>query len=106
MKAQQHRSQQRRLEADLEAAVGTLFRRWPALCGFAVHERLLPSRDRHAAVRTSELYVTEISVYPQRDLHPPRALWNEIVSVLATLLDECPEACELMRERSFARVFH
>jgi len=109
MKAQEQQRAEReqcRFEADLEAAVGTLFRRWPALCGFAVRERLLPARDRHAAARMSELFVTEISVYPQRDLNPPRALCSEIVSALATLLDECPEVCELLRERTFARVFH
>jgi hypothetical protein len=109
MKAQEHRRaerQQSRFEADLEGAVGTLFRRWPVLCGFAVRERLLPAPDRHAAARASELFVTEISVYPQRDLNPPQALCSDIVSALATLLDECPEVCELLRGRTFARVFH
>ena len=98
--------QQRRFEADLEATVGALFRRWPALCGFSVREALALSPDPHAVGRVSELYVTEVSVYPQRDLDPPRALCNEIVSALVTLLDECPEVCELLSERTFARVFH
>jgi hypothetical protein len=31
---------------------------------------------------------------------------REIVAALVQLLDECPEACELLRERTFARVFH
>ena len=37
---------------------------------------------------------------------PARELRGEIVAVLAALIEECPEAGELLRERTFARAFH
>ncbi len=109
MKAQEHRTeelQQRRFEADLAATINSLFRRCPTLCGFSVRETLDLSRDRHAARRVSALCVSEVSVYPMRDLHPPAELCHEIVAALAALIDESPEAGALLRERTFARVFH
>jgi hypothetical protein len=93
MKAQEIRSENRRrnlFEADVAARIGTLFRRWPTLCGFSIHQ----------------FCVTEVSVYPFSGLHAPDDLCLEITAALAELIDESPEAGELLRERSFARTFH
>ena len=75
------------------ARVSALFRRRPALCGFAV---------RH----TGQLVVSDITVNPQRGRPAPAELAIEIVATLGELIDECPEACELLRERTFARTLH
>jgi hypothetical protein len=94
MKTQEHRIedlQRSRFEADLEASIRALFCRCPALCGFTVRDAL---------------FVTEVSVYPLGDPAAPGELCGEIAAVLFQLLDECPEARELLRERTFARVFH
>lgn len=61
-----------------------------------------PVPDGLALQHVSELFVTEVSLYP---LSGPAAP-GEIVAALVELLDECPEARELLRERTFARVFH
>ena len=109
MKTQEHRIEElqyRRFEADLEATIDALFCHYPTLCGFSVRDAANLSRDRLALRPGSELFVTEVSVYPLRDLKAPWELCNEIVAALAMLIDECPEVCELMRERTFARVFH
>jgi len=109
MKTQTHRlekSRQRRFEADLECTVEALFRRWPILCGFSIRETARPARDPRALRHVSELLLTDVSVYPFCDLVPPVELCEEIVSALATMLDERPEICELLRGRAFARVFH
>ena len=109
MKTQEHRSQERRyrmFEADLEATVDALFRRCPTLCGFSVCEAADLPRTRSTAQHGKELFVTEISVFPMRDLYPPAELSLEIVSTLAELLDECPEAGVLMCDRTFARMVH
>jgi hypothetical protein len=93
MRAQEHRNghvQHDRFETDLAARVHALFRRWPTLCGFAVHE----------------LFVTDVSVYPLSGLRAPEELCLEIVAALMEFIEERPEACELLRERTFARVFH
>ena len=109
MKTQQHRIeelQHSRFEADLEASINALFRRWPTLCGFSVRDAANLSRNRLALEHVSELCVTEVSVYPLSSVEVPRELCYEIVATLVELIDERPEACELLRERTFARVFH
>lgn len=95
-----------RVEADLEASIGALFRRCPALCGFLVLDAARLSRDALAAERASGLFVTEVSVYPPGGAEAARELCGEIVAALLRLIDECPAARELLRERSFARAFH
>ncbi|HEY3077335.1 MAG TPA: hypothetical protein VGJ74_19355, partial [Burkholderiales bacterium] len=69
-----------------------LFRRCPALCGFTVEHQ-------------SELFVSEVTIHPS-GAAPHRELRGVIVATLAALIEECPEAGELLRERTFARVFH
>jgi len=64
------------------------------------------SRNGLALQHVSELFVTEVSVYPLGDPAAPGELCGEIVAALIQLLDECPGARELLRERTFARVFH
>jgi len=95
-----------RFEADLEARINALFFRCPTLSGFSVRDAANRSRDRLAPEHVSELFVTDVSVYPLTGLEASGALCNEIVAVLVELIDECPVASELLRERTFARVFH
>ena len=78
----------------IEASINALFRRCPTLCGFTVRDE------------ASQLFVTGVSVYPCSGLAAPGELWSEIMATLAELVDECPEAGELLRERTFARAFH
>lgn len=80
-------------QEQIEASVNSLFRRCPALCGFTV---------RHA----SGLFVSEITVDPFAGRLAPGELTCEIETALGELIDECPEAGELLRERTFARTFH
>jgi hypothetical protein len=82
-------------EADFEDSIEALFRRHPALCGFAVGDTVAEA-----------LAVTEVSVDPMRFLERPDELGLHIALTLAALIAEDPQACELMRERTFARVFH
>ena len=79
-------------EQRLEASVNALFRRCPALCGFAVEHQ-------------TELFVSEVTTHPS-GAAPHRELRGVIVAALAALIEECPEAGELLRERTFARAFH
>src|ERR1700694_3113047 len=109
MKTQEHRLadlRHIRLEADLEAGIQALFGRCPTLCGFAVQELESPFADGPALQDVSELYVTEISIYPFSGLRAPKQLTREIVAALGELIDERPEAGELLRGRTFARAFH
>jgi hypothetical protein len=109
MTIQAHRSgnpQPGYLEADLEAGVSALFRRCPTLCGFAVRDAASLARDGFALGHVSELFVTEVSVYPHTGLEAPAEICREIARALVRLIDEQPEVREVLHERTFARSFH
>lgn len=109
MKTQEHRNRDPfpgAFEADLEAGIDALFGRCPTLCGFSVRDAESLAQEGLAVQDTTALFVTEVSVYPQTCLEPPPEICHEIVASLIALVDECPETRDLLRERTFARVFH
>ena len=83
----------KRGEHRIEASIEALFCRCPALCGFTVQH-------------SGALFVSEITVNPFAGCPAPGELTYEIEAALDELIDECPEAGELLRERTFARAFH
>lgn len=94
MKPSQSRSQENRLqrsEALVEQYVLALFRRMPMLCGFTLRD---------------DLEVTDISVDTWPGYTAGEDLYRDLMSSLAELADERPEAIFLMRGRTFARAFH
>jgi hypothetical protein len=109
MKTQPRRDEDRqhdRLAADLETRLRALFIRCPTLCGFSVRDREGLAREGLAIAHASDLYVTEVSVFPFSCLEAPREISAEIAKALVQLIDERPEASGLLRERAFARRFH
>ena len=91
MKTQEHRIedlQHSRFEADLEASITALFHRCPTLYVFSVGDAASRSRDRFSLEHVSELFVSEVSVYPMSGLRAPEELCNEIVATLVALIDE------------------
>jgi hypothetical protein len=91
MKTFQDRQQQirrERVEAVIEGRIGSLFQRLPMLCGFALEADLQPA---------------EVSVHSWPGYVAGEDLYNEIVNALADLVDERPDAVELLRGRTFAR---
>jgi hypothetical protein len=74
----------------IEERMGALFRRWPALCGFTVQQ----SRG---------LFIGDVTLVAPA---PWGVLMDEIAAALRELMDECPDADELLRERTFARAIH
>lgn len=108
MKALQERTSQaerHRLEADLGACIETVFDRCPMLCGFSVGQRGIASRDADAGVAELELFISGIDVYPL-GWGQPDELCKEISTALADLLNEHPDASELLCGRTFARSLH
>ena len=85
---------QTHVEANLAARVRSLFRSYPTLCGFSVGQG--PTMP----------LLTEVSVYPASGPGAPPELCFQVMATLAELVDECPEARELLRGRTFARVLH
>ena len=94
------------LEADLGARVEALFGRCPELCGFLVEERTVEAPNGEAAVREMELYIAGIDVYPVLGAGQSESLVAQISAALADLLEETPEAADLLAGRTFARTVH
>lgn len=80
-----------RLEADLAASVAALFQRCPPLCGFTVD---------------GELCVEQLACHPALDSQRAAVIADEIVRAFSELVNEEPEAVELIRGRTFARALH
>jgi len=84
--------QRQRFEADLAARVATLFRRCSVLCGFTVQE--------------DEPSPSYFACYPALDPEEADAILAEIARMLDELVDEEPQAAELLLGRTFARIVH
>jgi hypothetical protein len=95
----------RHVAAQLEKSLLTLFEEFPSLCGFAVHDR--PGvLDGGAAALQPDLYLTEVGLFPAPGLGEATLICEEIRDTLVQLIDERPEALELLSGRTFARTFH
>jgi hypothetical protein len=89
--------QLRRIEGDVLAHMNTLFRRCPDLAGFALENWSgLPS----------ELFISEIdfSIPVSNDRYAET--YKLVQTAVAQVLSEQPEAFEVLRSRTFARIFH
>jgi hypothetical protein len=81
------------IDRRLEERIGALFRRWPALCGFTVE-------------RSGGLFIGDVTLDAPGNWAPSGALMDDIAAALSELTEECPDADEFLRERTFARAFH
>ena len=76
---------------ELPAQIEALFARCPALCGFSVKEDISFSHNAcHPALVGEEAQI----------------LCEEISATLHELLEARPEAADLLRGRTLARIFH
>jgi hypothetical protein len=90
-------------EAQLEASIDSLFAGFPALCGFSVQNR--PAAHSGSAELDGGLYLTDVGLFPQLGIEDVRTMCEEIRDALVELIDERPEALELLAGRTFARAF-
>ena len=79
------------LQQEVQDVMNHVFQRYPALCGFAVQE---------------DLSFTHVACHPALAGDEAEALIEEISAVLGQLLEERPEAAEIIRGRTLARRFH
>jgi hypothetical protein len=93
------------MKTALPAPIESLFERQPALCGFSVRGRdELP--DSCPRDDESELFVGDVGISPALSAEQYGEIFQEIVTALAELLAEEPEAGGALRGRTFARVLH
>jgi hypothetical protein len=98
-------AQREDLEAALSARIETIFDRCSELCGFSVDERPV-SKNGKEGVREWELYVSAVAAYPELGTSQTDGFIGEISEVLADLLNQRPQAADLLPGRTFARVWH
>ena len=95
-----------RLEADLTARMETLFRRFPVLCGFSVQEGSRLTQERAWDHLDGDLFLADLECHPQLNRDQSEALCEEIAHALLELVEEQPDAVELLPGRTFARTMH
>ena len=94
MKASEQRlseASRQHTEAIVARHVRQLFQRLPMLSGFWLRP---------------DLKVAELSVFTWPGYTAGRDLYDQVTESLVQLADECPEAVQLMRGRTFARTVH
>ena len=93
------------LEAALSERIETIFERSPELYGFSVEERLV-SKGAQEGAREWELYVSAVAAYPELGPDQEEGFIGQISEALAELLNQRPQAADLLPGRTFARVWH
>jgi hypothetical protein len=94
------------LDEDLAVRVNDLFGRYPALQGFSVQGvDALPETLRQNA-KSNTLVVAEVGVDPICGTDYSDRVSDEIAVALLDFVKDRPEAAELLRDRTFARVLH
>lgn len=92
------------LETDVETAVDRVFSVYPELAGFSVQEAGSVPRDREAGQLERTLCLADLGVLPGGA--GPDEIFGGVAVMLLDLIDERPEARELLRGRTFARTLH
>jgi hypothetical protein len=90
----------------LPPQIASLFERHAALCGFSVRG---PDQIPDSCSRGEEedpLFVGDLSLSPEVDVEQHNEIFQEVLAALSELLREQPEAAEILRGRTFARVLH
>jgi hypothetical protein len=83
-----------RIQTELQQQVESLFERCPELCGFSVR------------AENDELFVSDVGIAPRLSAEQYGEIFQDIAKTLSDVLEEAPEACELLRGRTFARTLH
>jgi hypothetical protein len=76
---------------EVNELMSALFQRYPTLCGFSVKE---------------DLSFSNVACHPALAGDEAEILCEEISAALNELVEERPEAAELLRGRTLARAFH
>ncbi len=90
--------------AELEESILALFGGFPSLCGFSVQDR--PGAGAGGESLEGGLFLTEVGLYPLPNIEEAKFICQEIRDTLAQLLEERPQARELLSGRTFARSLH
>lgn len=90
----------------LPQRIESLFARYPALCGFCVRGIHDVPDSFSRSGDESELFVGDVGISPAVSAAQYSEIYQELVTALSELVSEQPEAEEILRGRTFARVLH
>jgi hypothetical protein len=76
------------------------------LCGFSVQERSTLTKDRAIVQLQGSLCLADVSVITWPGVRVSQEFYDEIGYLLLELMDEQPEALDLLPGRTFARTLH
>ncbi len=94
------------LDEDLAARLDDLWGRYPALSGFSVRGADVLPEALRAGVLDNALVVAEVGIDPICGNDYTERVSDEIAVALLDFVKDRPEAAELLRDRTFARVLH
>jgi hypothetical protein len=83
-----------KIQTELQTQVDSLFARCPELWGFSVRSE------------NDELFVSDVGIAPRLSAEQYGEIFQDIAKTLSDVLEEAPEASELLRGRTFARSLH
>jgi hypothetical protein len=90
----------------LPPQIASLFERHAALYGFSVRGSDETPDSCPRGEDDDPLFVGDFSVAPGVDAKQHEEIFREVLAALSELLTEQPEAAEILRGRTFARVLH
>jgi hypothetical protein len=97
----------RRVAAEVETQIREVFVRCPELAGFAIKDgSQLPSSDVDPSEVKPRLFVTDIDFSLAIGNMELEEAYTLIHAAISDVISEQPEAFELLRGRTFARVLH
>lgn len=92
--------------SEIPPRIASLFEREPALCGFSVRGADQVPDNCPREEDDDPLFVGDVGVSPLVDAKQYFAIFKEVVAAVTELVAEEPQAAELLRGRTFARVLH
>ena len=99
-------SELRGFDEILAADVKQVFERFPTLTGFALADWMVASDDVEPHNASRRLFVTEIGFDSAATPSRHEKVYDLISFVIAELVNQWPDALELLRGKTFSRVLH
>ncbi len=95
-----------RAEAEVGMHIKALFRRCPALAGFAIKDLAQFHDNNEQDDEETQLVVTDIALLTPLSPEEIDKVCKLVSATMCDVLSERPDAIELLRGRTFARTFH
>jgi hypothetical protein len=92
--------------ADVAARIAVIFDQYPMLCGFSVQECSTLAEDSAIVRIRGGLCLADVTVSTWPGFRVTQEFYDQIAYMLLDLMDEQPEAGDLLPGCTFARTLH